>query len=104
LQFADSLDFLAQLPPNDCPDVIYLDPIFPAEFKRARSNKYLHLLQNLCKSTICEDELFALAIKKAKNRSVIKRPIHAPYWQNQKPNFSLRGRSHRFDIYLSTHQ
>lgn len=99
LVFADSADYLKNLPTSNCPDIIYLDPIFPEKFKAARSNKYLYLLQHLCEKNENEEELFNLALKRARYRVVVKRPIHAPFIKNQKPNFSLKGKSHRLDIY-----
>jgi 16S rRNA (guanine1516-N2)-methyltransferase len=99
LSVMDSQKLLSELSLEDCPEVIYLDPMFPARTKSALVKKNMQILQEL----VGEDDnvsLLALALEKATKRVVVKRPKGAPHLQNKSPNFSLVGKSCRFDIYL----
>jgi 16S rRNA (guanine1516-N2)-methyltransferase len=84
-------------------DVIYLDPMF-REKKRARSRKEMqHLQELLPEQNPAElDELFRLALGVAGKRVVVKRPLHAPELaENPPPSHTLKGKSVRFDVYLT---
>ena len=80
-------------------DVVYLDPMFGAHPKRARSAKHMQVLAALA-GPIGEGELAALiaaAKSAASSRLVVKRrgtaaPVGEPDW-------AIRGRSIRFDVY-----
>jgi 16S rRNA (guanine1516-N2)-methyltransferase len=83
---------------NSChPDVIYLDPMYPATTKGALPKKEMQVLRNL----LGADEVTklleqALALKEM--RVVVKRPKHAP--ATPKPNVTFKGKQTRFDIYV----
>jgi 16S rRNA (guanine1516-N2)-methyltransferase len=83
---------------NPRPDVVYLDPMFPARSKSAAVKKEMQYMQALL-----EDEdplpLFEAALACATKRVVIKRPIHAPDVA-AKPNHRFEGKTVRFDVYL----
>ena len=85
-------------------DLIYLDPMFFSS-KTTLSSKYmkcLELLQSLHETPPLE-RLFLKSLTKAKKRVVIKRPLKAPFVLNVKPSLSFKGKSVRYDVYL-THQ
>lgn len=81
------------------PDVIYLDPMFPARQKSASVKKEIRLLQALLPTTDEPDSLFKNALSCATRRVVVKRPRHANPIADQKPTYSLAGTTCRFDIY-----
>ncbi|MEK7484211.1 MAG: class I SAM-dependent methyltransferase [Planctomycetota bacterium] len=95
----DSRSILATLPPEECPDVIYLDPMFPERKKSALVKKEMRLLRLLNGFEESAEELFLLACQKARRRVVVKRPIHAPPFK-EKPSFSYTGEHTRFDLYV----
>ncbi len=87
------------------PDVVYLDPMYPSEYKRkARGKKktqFLRLIIGEGKERDTE-RLLAEALKIAKHKVVIKRPRKYPPICREKirPAHQVIGRGHRFDIYL----
>ncbi|HCU05915.1 MAG: hypothetical protein A2X77_00835 [Gammaproteobacteria bacterium GWE2_42_36] len=99
---ANSLHHLNALMPESKPDVIYLDPMFPASKKTAKSKKEMQILQHLIGES--EDSnlrlLFESALQHAKNRVVVKRPRIGHPLCHTIPAFSLCGKAIRFDIYL----
>lgn len=83
------------------PDIIYLDPMFPLRQKSASVKKEMVILQDLLGKDEDADSLFELALTCAARRVVVKRPRLANAIDQRLPNFSLTGKSSRFDIYLS---
>lgn len=59
------------------------------------------ILQELAGKDDNSTELFEVAITCAKNRVVVKRPRLAANIAERAPNYSLTGKSSRFDIYLT---
>ena len=95
----DALVFL-----KDCElfDVVYLDPMFPLDNRTALAKKEMQQLQTIVGHDEDSEQLLDLARKKAKQRVVVKRHKLAPCLANQKPNFSIQGKSTRYDVYLQT--
>ena len=91
--------YLAGLSSSDCPDVIYLDPMFPERHKSAQVKKGMRAFQQLLGKDEDADELLAVALNQARYRVVVKRPRKAPALQGPRPSHSLEGKSSRFDIY-----
>ena len=81
------------------PDVIYIDPMFPARDKSSKVKKEMQLFHQLVGTDDDSSELLPLALEKAKYRVVVKRPAYAPCLTEKKPGYSLKGKSTRFDIY-----
>ncbi len=81
-------------------DCLYLDPMFPAHKSSARPGKELQILQ-LLTTNLNVDELFELALAKAKYRVVVKRPIHAKTLSEKKPDIVYKEKTIRFDVYLT---
>ena len=90
-QALGNLDFL--------PDVILLDPMFPAKHKDAAAKKKLQLLQQL--EQPCEDEaaLLDAALSARPLKIVIKRPVKGPFLAGRKPDYSLSGKAIRYDCF-----
>jgi 16S rRNA (guanine1516-N2)-methyltransferase len=95
LHEADSLTAMENL--RETPDVIYLDPMFPSRQKSALVKKkfqILHLLEQPCE----EGNRFLEAALACKPRKlVIKRPLKGEYLGDRKPNYSISGKTIRYD-------
>jgi 16S rRNA (guanine1516-N2)-methyltransferase len=105
LIYADAIDWLATLTKYQTPPhVIYLDPMFPIRQKSASVKKEMVILQDLLRNDEDSDNLFMTAITCATCRVVVKRPrlatMIAKNIAKRAPNFSMAGKSSRFDIYL----
>ncbi len=86
----------------DKPDVIYLDPMFPHRKKTAQVKKEMLIFQKITGSDLDSDQLLATALNIAPKRVVVKRPIKAPYLNQQQPSYTLKMKKHRFDIYITS--
>jgi 16S rRNA (guanine1516-N2)-methyltransferase len=95
---ADSIKILSQL--TDVPDVIYLDPMFPARQKSGLVKKKLQFLQQL--EQPCEEgnEFLQAAIQCRPKKIVIKRPLKGEFLGDHKPDYSLNGKTIRYDCIL----
>lgn len=81
-------------------NIIYLDPMFPEKNNTALVKKEMQVLQDLVGGDLESNELLTLALEKAINRVVVKRPKGAVYLNNQKPSYEIKGKSVRYDVYL----
>ncbi len=95
----DSVDFLSTKDAGFA-DCLYLDPMFPAHKSSARPGKELQILQ-LLTNNLNVEELFEIALEKAKYRVVVKRPIHAKTLSDKKPDIVYKEKTIRFDVYLT---
>ncbi len=82
-------------------DVVYLDPMFPLRRKVALTKKSARALWALASTveSAQDDALLALALRSARYRVVVKRPLRSPPLSGHPPAHSLRGKLVRFDIY-----
>lgn len=112
LHCVDASAYLNALATADCPDVIYLDPMFPPSEKSALVKKEMRLFQQLFHgalinnahiNSVMEDytALLTAARARARLRVVVKRPRKAEALAGQAPDYSLEGKAVRFDIYVS---
>ena len=98
---ADSLDFLQNLHEETCPDVIFLDPMFPARSKSSLVKKEMRILRSLSGADENGPGLLAISLRRARNRVVVKRPrLAAPLLERPEPSHLITGKSSRFDVYL----
>lgn len=81
-------------------DVILLDPMFPPQGKKALPNRGLQHLRELTQTSAVDQQpqaLLATALQRTPGRVVVKKrlkdPVLAP------PDFQIKGKSIRFDIY-----
>jgi len=91
----DSLMAMTQL--TTSPDVIYLDPMFPARQKSGLIKKKFQLLQQLEQPCSDGDALLQAALISKPRKVVIKRPLKGPYLSDRKPDYSLKGKAIRYD-------
>ncbi len=98
----DSEQALTQL--EEAPDVVLLDPMFPAKHKNAAAKKKLQMLQKL--EAPCNDEaaLLNAALCAHPRKVVVKRPVKGPWLAGRKPDYALSGKAIRFDCYLSARE
>lgn len=97
-----NMDARNYLNSKDLPDtdIIYLDPMYPERRKSALVKKEMQIFQKLLGKNENGYDLLQLALEKAKHRVVVKRPRKGEYLNNQKPDYSIQGKSVRFDVYL----
>ena len=81
------------------PDIVLLDPMFPARQKSALIKKKFQLIQRLESPCSTEAELLEAAKAADPKRIVIKRPLKGPYLADQKPSYSLEGKAIRYDCF-----
>ena len=94
----DSVDLLAGLTRR--PNLVYLDPMFPAKKKSGISTKKLQLFQKL--EHPCENEEVLMDAARAlhPDKIVAKRPIKGPPLAGRKPGYSIDCRNVRYDCYV----
>jgi 16S rRNA (guanine1516-N2)-methyltransferase len=112
LLHADARGFLQQLAkecgtaalggvssPEDVPDVVYLDPMFPPQKKSALAKVEMRILRQLVGGDPDAGELFELARAVARQRVVVKRHRRAaPLAPN--PTHSHSDQTTRYDVYV----
>lgn len=96
---ADSVAGMASL--ETPPDVILLDPMFPARQKSALVKKKLQMIQKL--EQPCDDEITLLltAMEAKPKKLIVKRPPKGEYLAGLKPDHSIEGKAVRFDCFAS---
>lgn len=94
----DSIEAMNNL--SFTPDVIYLDPMFPARNKSGLIKKKFQLLQQLEAPCADENELVAAALAARPHKIVIKRPLKGPFLAGKKPSYSHPGKAIRYDCLL----
>ena len=95
----DSVSAMAQL--EAAPDVILLDPMFPARQKSALVKKKLQMIQKLEIPCAGEAELLRAAMQARPKKLIIKRPPKGPWLAEIKPDHSITGKAVRFDCIVN---
>ena len=98
---ADSATYLRELPAQQRPDVVYLDPMYAAKRGGGRSGKSMQHLQALLGHDDTTTALLDAALAAARRRVVVKRQRRAAALEGAEPDFSVPGASTRFDVYLA---
>ena len=101
LTHADSMDVLRKLAQDELPDVIYLDPMYPERTKSSMVKKEMRILRELAGDDNDAAELLKIAMKRSRNRVVVKRPRLAPRLNDMLPSHEISGKTSRFDVYLT---
>ena len=101
LLYGDARKLLQNM--TEKPDIIYLDPMFPKTSKNAAQKKGMQFFREILSHSNLKEtqELLQVSLKTAKKRVIVKRPIKAQSLNNQKPSVSLKGKTTRFDIYIT---
>ena len=95
LREADSVKELQQI--GESPDIVYLDPMFPARRKSAAVKKKFQLLQRLEAPPENAEALLNAALAAHPRKIVVKRPLKGPFLADVKPSYSLNGKAVRMD-------
>ena len=82
------------------PDLVLLDPMFPARQKSALIGKKLQLLQKLEMPCASEEALLTAALGTGARRVIVKRPLKGPYLAGKKPDYSITGKAIRYDCFV----
>lgn len=84
-------------------DVVYLDPMYPKSDRKQKAavKKDMQMFQHLVGADTDADQLLAPARHVARRRVVVKRPQHAAFLADARPDLQVVSKKHRFDIYLS---
>lgn len=80
------------------PDVVYLDPMFPARRKNAAVKKKFQLLHHLEHPCDDAEQLLHAALAAHPRKVVVKRPPKGPFLADVKPSYSLAGKAVRYDV------
>lgn len=100
---ADAKEYLLTLQRPQYPDVIYIDPMFPARAKTALNKVEMRILREIVGEDMDVPQLLQIAVKRAKKRVVVKLPRLAHIIAGiVEPDIKYIGKSCRFDVYLTT--
>ncbi len=91
----NSIELMKNLPFE--PDVIYLDPMFPARQKSSLVNKKLQLIQKLEHPCVEETDLLNSAISANPQLIIIKRPLKGALLADKEPDYTVKGKAIRYD-------
>lgn len=94
----DSIEGMKSVP--DAPDLIYLDPMFPARQKSGLINKKLQLIQKLEQPCFEEEALLEAAILAHPKKIIIKRPLKGANLAGKKPSYTIKGKAIRYDCII----
>lgn len=97
LEALDAKTYLQSLSSETLADVVYIDPMHPQRRKSALVKKDMQALQMLIGPDKDALELISLARGFVKERVVVKWPQNSA--SLLKPNYSIQGKTVRFDIY-----
>lgn len=92
----NSIDLMPDLVRS--PEVVYLDPMFPARQKSGLINKKLQLIQKLEQPATDGDALLEAALRADPAKIIIKRPLKGEYLAGRKPDYSVDGKAIRYDV------
>jgi 16S rRNA (guanine1516-N2)-methyltransferase len=98
LHYGGSADAMKQQ--ISAPDVILLDPMFPARQKNALVKKKLQMIQKLEMPCVDEGELLLTAMALGPRKLIVKRPPKGPHLAGVKPDYSSEGKAVRFDCFV----
>ncbi|HED19179.1 MAG TPA: hypothetical protein ENI74_06725 [Gammaproteobacteria bacterium] len=98
---ADSGRQLQSLAEAQRPQVIYMDPMYPAGKVHVEVKKDMRALQQIVGPDLDSGELLDIALRAALRRVVIKRPKRAGFLHDRKPDTSIESKKTRYDIYVT---
>lgn len=81
------------------PDVVFLDPMFPVRRKGAEG-KPMKVVRQLVGPDDDSALLLDAAMRVAKKRVIVKRPLHGETLGDREADVTFEGKSMRYDVYL----
>jgi 16S rRNA (guanine1516-N2)-methyltransferase len=100
LTVADAREYLLCDGSIDAPDVVYLDPMYPRRSKSALPGKEMRFLRGVVGEDHDAPALLEVALSRARQRVVVKRPRLAPSLAGPDPTTRIVSKTTRFDIYV----
>jgi 16S rRNA (guanine1516-N2)-methyltransferase len=100
LLFADATSVMCALDDCDRPDVVYLDPMYPAGKPQVLARKGMRALQQIIGGDPDAGDLLTGALRSATRRVVVKRPKRAGWLAGRKPAAAIQSKKTRYDIYM----
>ena len=100
LLFEDSRNYLQKNPQRF--QTIYLDPMYPHRTRSALNKLEMRVIRDLVGDDEDSGILLELALARAQNRVVVKRPKGAKELSRRAVSFVVSMKNSRFDIYLTT--
>jgi 16S rRNA (guanine1516-N2)-methyltransferase len=100
VRHGDALQRLPGMEETERPDVVYLDPMYPERRKSSLVKKEMRALQELLGKDPDAGALLPAALAAARQRVVVKRPMGADPLNQQPPTLSIKGKHHRYDVYI----
>ena len=98
LHFGDSIRAMQNLPFH--PEIILLDPMFPARQKSGLVKKKFQLLKLLESPCGDEEALLLSACAARPQKILVKRPAKGPHLAGRKPSYSVMGNTIRVDCII----
>ena len=95
LMEGNSIELLPKL--GLVPDLVYLDPMFPARQKSGLIGKKLQLIQKLEQPCLEEEALLSMATGIHPKKIIIKRPLKGANLAGRTPSYSVKGKAIRYD-------
>lgn len=100
VEHADAVTFLQSHTGDAKADVVYLDPMYPGREKNSLVKKEMRALQGLLGKDPAATALLPAALAAAAKRVVVKRPMTAPTLDERSPTMTIKGKKHRYDVYV----
>lgn len=101
LVHADAVSALTRLAVSERPDVVYLDPMYPAGKDNVLVKKEMRALQHILGADADSAALLDASLASARRRVVVKRPKRADPLDGRKPSVSLASKKTRYDLYVT---
>jgi len=98
---ADSCKRLRFLEEAQRPQVVYMDPMYPAGKTHVEVKKEMRALQQIVGPDQDSEELLDIALRVALRRVVVKRPKRANSLHDRKPDTTIESKKTRYDIYVT---
>jgi 16S rRNA (guanine1516-N2)-methyltransferase len=100
LLHGNSLLIIQGLAPQERPDTIYLDPMYPHMGKTALNKIEMRLIRMMVGDDTDSDTLLQSALQCAKKRVVVKRPKGAIRLSSKEPSHIITMKNSRYDVYM----
>ena len=101
LRCENAIGYMENLPAAACPDVVYLDPMYPHRTKTALVKKEMRIFRQLVGDDADSRDLLAAARKCAQFRVVVKRPARSTRLADELPDIEIKSPNTRYDVYVN---
>ena len=98
---AEAVEYMRALGEADCPDVVYLDPMYPHRRKTALVKKEMRMFRRVVGDDPDSPSLLKAGLAVARQRVVVKRPAAAPPIVGPAPTAAIQSPNTRYDLYIT---